>query len=202
MEDHLLLQTFLIALDDYVGKVARRMEIIKGLEGLSGLIKKSLGLDKTVRDIARGMKDESNLLLVGRGFQSATCLEGALKIKEVSYIHAEGILAGELKHGPLALIAPSMPVLMVMNKDRHYNDTESAFKQITARMGAPIVIRDEDDETPLFKDSVTLRVPKTVDALQGIINIVPVQLLSYHLAVMKGFDPDSPRNLAKSVTTG
>ena len=124
----------------------------------------------------------------------ATCLEGALKIKEISYMHSEGILAGELKHGPLALIDENMPVIIVMTQDSLYPKVQSAFAQITARKAKPIVVCHEDDEA-IPTGVKTIRVPKTVDCLQGILNIIPLQLLSYHLAIKNGFDVDFPRNL-------
>jgi glucosamine--fructose-6-phosphate aminotransferase (isomerizing) len=124
----------------------------------------------------------------------ATCLEGALKIKEISYMHSEGILAGELKHGPLALIDENMPVIIIMTKDSLYPKVQSAFEQITARKAQPIVVCNEGDEE--IKAGVkTIRVPRTVDCLQGLLNIIPLQLLSYHLAIKNGFDVDFPRNL-------
>lgn len=188
--------------DDNFQKVKRRAELIQGLARLSADIKKTLALEPAIKQLAIGQfKTAQNLILLGRGYQSATCLEGALKIKEVTYVHAEGILAGELKHGPLALIDENMPIFLMMPKDRHYSDSENALKQVTARSGKPIIIASETDDTTLFNNLTTLRVPHTVDALQAIINIVPLQLFSYHLAVARGFDPDSPRNLAKSVTT-
>ena len=155
---------------------------------------------------------------MGRGYQNATCLEGALKIKELSYMHSEGILAGELKHGPLALIDENMPVILVMTKDSLYPKVQSALQQVTARKGQPIIICNKVsvlsqirlDEIPKFlmqqgdtnisESFKTIRVPQIVDCLQGIVAIVPLQLLSYHLAVMNGVDVDFPRNLAKSVT--
>ena len=124
----------------------------------------------------------------------ATCLEGALKIKEISYMHSEGILAGELKHGPLALIDENMPVIIVMTQDSLYPKVQSAYAQITARKAQPIVVCNEDDDG-IPKGCKTIRVPRTVDCLQGILNIIPMQLLSYHLAVKNGFDVDFPRNL-------
>ena len=124
----------------------------------------------------------------------ATCLEGALKIKEISYMHSEGILAGELKHGPLALIDENMPVIIIMTQDSLYPKVQSAFAQITARKAHPIVVCNEGDDG--IKPGVkTIRVPKTVDALQGLLNIIPLQLLSYHMAIKNGFDVDFPRNL-------
>ena len=127
-------------------------------------------------------------------------LKGAQKLKEISYLHAEAYQASELKHGPLALIDENMPVIIVMTQDSLYPKVQSAFAQITARKAQPIVICNEDDEG-IPKGVKTIRVPKTVDCLQGLLNIIPLQLLSYHLAVKNGFDVDFPRNLAKSVTT-
>ncbi|KAI8895171.1 hypothetical protein BC833DRAFT_602274 [Globomyces pollinis-pini] len=187
--------------DDNLRSKPRREEIIDGLFKLSSDIKKTLLLEPELKKLAYDrFKTEKNLILLGRGYQSATCLEGALKIKEVTYVHAEGILAGELKHGPLALIEKSMPIILLMPKDRHYDDTENALKQVTARGGDPIVIAVEGDNNGSFQNLNVIRVPKTVDCLQAVINIVPLQIFSYHLAVARGINPDNPRNLAKSVT--
>ncbi|KII87860.1 hypothetical protein PLICRDRAFT_42377 [Plicaturopsis crispa FD-325 SS-3] len=187
--------------EDRISFTPRRNEIINGLHSLPGLIKKVLDDDQSFQTLATGVLSTSrSLLLMGRGYQYATCLEGALKIKEISYMHSEGILAGELKHGPLALIDENMPVIIVMTQDSLYPKVQSAFAQITARKSLPIVICNEGDEG-IPKGVKTIRVPKTVDCLQGLINIIPLQLLSYHLAVKNGFDVDFPRNLAKSVTT-
>ena len=136
---------------------------------------------------------------MGRGYQHATCLEGALKIKEVCYMHSEGILAGELKHGPLALIDETMAVILIMTKDSLYPKVQTALSQVRARNGRPIIICNDDD-TEVGADNRTIRVPRTVDCLQGLLTVVPLQLLSYHLATAAGVDVDCPRNLAKSVT--
>lgn len=109
-------------------------------------------------------------------------------------MHSEGILAGELKHGPLALIDENMPVIIIMTQDSLYPKVQSAFAQITARKAQPIVVCNEEDEG-IPQGCKTIRLPKTVDCLQGLINIIPLQLLSYHLAVRNGFDVDFPRNL-------
>jgi len=187
--------------EDRISFTERRNEIIQGLHSLPGLIKQVLNEDKALQALATGVLANSrSLLLMGRGYQHATVLEGALKIKEISYMHSEGILAGELKHGPLALIDENMPVIIIMTRDSLYPKVQSAFSQITARKAQPIVVCNEDDEG-IPKDVKTIRVPKTVDCLQGLLNVVPLQLLSYHLAVKNGFDVDFPRNLAKSVTT-
>ncbi|KAI0035444.1 hypothetical protein K488DRAFT_76593 [Vararia minispora EC-137] len=187
--------------EDRLSLQERRKQIIQGLHELPGQIRKVLESDAHLREFAQTVLDTSrSLLLMGRGYQHATCLEGALKIKEISYMHSEGILAGELKHGPLALIDENMPVIIVMTRDSLYPKVQTAFAQITARKAQPIVLCNEGDEG-IPKNVKTIRVPQTVDCLQGLLNVIPLQLLSYHLAVMRGFDVDFPRNLAKSVTT-
>jgi len=143
---------------------------------------------------------EKSLLIMGRGFQNATCLEGALKIKEISYMHCEGVLSGELKHGTLALVDDTMPIVFVQTKDRDYEKAVSSFSQVTARKGHPIILCTEGD-AHIPSDFDKLEVPSIVDCLQCILNIIPLQLLSYHIADMKGINVDRPRNLAKSVTT-
>ncbi|CAL1699450.1 unnamed protein product [Somion occarium] len=196
-----LLMVALQLSEDRLSLMNRRTQIIEGLHALPGQIRKVLDNDKSLQDLATGvLANQRSLLLMGRGYQYATCLEGALKIKEISYMHSEGILAGELKHGPLALIDENMPVIIIMTQDSLYPKVQSAFSQITARKAQPIVVCNENDDA-IPKGVKTIRVPKTVDCLQGILNIIPLQLLSYHLAVRNGFDVDFPRNLAKSVTT-
>jgi glucosamine--fructose-6-phosphate aminotransferase (isomerizing) len=186
--------------EDRTSLTERRNEIIDGLYALPGQIKEVLRGDSSLQDLSRDtLAKEKSLLIMGRGFQHATCLEGALKIKEVSYMHSEGILAGELKHGPLALIDENMPVILIMTKDSLYPKVQSALQQVTARKGQPIIICNSGDEG-ISEQYKTLRVPRTVDCLQGILTIIPLQLLSYHLAVFHGVDVDFPRNLAKSVT--
>jgi len=187
--------------EDRISLTERRNEIIAGLHALPQQIAAVLNQDKSLQQLAKETLQVSrSLLIMGRGFQYATCLEGALKIKEISYLHSEGILAGELKHGPLALIDENMPVIIIMTRDSLYPKVQSALAQITARKGQPIIICCEDDPTLQQTRWRKIVVPGTVDCLQGILNIVPLQLLSYHLAVMNGFDVDFPRNLAKSVT--
>jgi len=186
--------------EDRISLTERRNQIIAGLLAIPAQIKKVLEMDPVIQQLAHSVADNKSLLLMGRGFQYATCLEGALKIKEISYMHSEGILAGELKHGPLALIDENMPVIIIMTQDSLYPKVQSAFSQITARKAQPIVLCNEGDDG-IPANAKTIRVPRTVDCLQGMLNIIPMQLLSYHLAVFKGFDVDFPRNLAKSVTT-
>jgi len=184
--------------DDRVSMTERRNEIIDGLYSLPGQIKEVLSVDSSLQLAYETLRKEKSLLIMGRGYQNATCLEGALKIKEVSYMHSEGILAGELKHGPLALVDENMPVILIMTKDSLYPKVQSALQQVAARKGQPIIICNSGDEG--LNEFKTIRVPPTVDCLQGLLTIIPLQLLSYHLAVMNDVDVDFPRNLAKSVT--
>lgn len=122
------------------------------------------------------------------------------KVKELTYMHCEGIMAGELKHGPLALVDDLMPIVMIVMRDCVYTKTINAIQQVKARGGQPIVICEEGDkETGQFASCV-LEVPKTVDCLQGVLTVIPMQLLSYHIAVLRECNVDCPRNLAKSVT--
>ncbi|KAI0289383.1 hypothetical protein BC826DRAFT_614469 [Russula brevipes] len=185
--------------EDRISFTERRNQIIAGLHALPSQIRSVLDGDQAIREMSQSVfANSTSLLLMGRGYQYATCLEGALKIKEISYMHSEGILAGELKHGPLALIDENMPVIIVMTRDSLYPKVQSAFSQITARKAQPIVICNEGDDA-VSKDVKTIRVPQTVDCLQGLVNIIPLQLLSYHLAINKGFDVDFPRNLYASL---
>lgn len=186
--------------EDTTSTLERRKEIIDGLYRLPGHIKEVLAIDGKLQQLAlETLSQEKSLLILGRGYQNATCLEGALKIKEISYIHSEGILAGELKHGPLALIDEHMPVILLMTQDSLYPKVQSALQQVAARKGNPIIICNAGDQN-LVNAHKTIEVPKTSDCLQGLVNIIPLQLLSYHLAIIKGVDVDFPRNLAKSVT--
>ncbi|XP_057338678.1 glutamine--fructose-6-phosphate aminotransferase [isomerizing] 2 isoform X2 [Microplitis mediator] len=178
----------------------RRLEIIEGLKNLDNQIREVLTLDNKVKELAKSLYKFKSLLIMGRGYNFATCMEGALKVKELTYMHSEGIMAGELKHGPLALVDDSMPIIMIVMRDPVYNKCMNALQQVTARDGKPIVIcHDGDEETKSFASRV-LEIPKTVDCLQGILTVIPMQLLSFHIAVLRGCNVDCPRNLAKSVT--
>ena len=192
---------------DSRSKLDRRREIFQGLATLAEKVQLTLDIvDEQVKGIAKRLmnKNKSSLLLFGRGYQYATCLEAALKIKEVSYLHTEGIHAGELKHGPLALIDEHMPVIMFANRDSTAEKVQNALHQVTARGARDLMIivsTKGDEEVRKFGDKAEiLQVPETVDCLQCILSIIPMQLLSYHLAVLKGLNVDQPRNLAKSVT--
>ncbi|ANB11980.1 glutamine--fructose-6-phosphate transaminase (isomerizing) GFA1 [Sugiyamaella lignohabitans] len=185
--------------DDSLSKSARRLEIIEGLKNISEQISKVLELNDSIKTMCdETLSDQKSLLLLGRGYQHATALEGALKIKEISYMHSEGVLAGELKHGVLALVDENLPIIVMATRDSLFPKVMSAVQQVVARSGNPIIICNPGDKfDPKYK---TLEVPATVDCLQGLLNVIPLQLMSYWLAVRKGIDVDFPRNLAKSVT--
>nr|AAI63281.1 Glutamine-fructose-6-phosphate transaminase 2 [Danio rerio] len=190
----------LMMCEDRLSLEPRRQEIISGLNQLPELIKKVLAQDDNIKTIAEELHHQRSLLVMGRGFNYATCLEGALKIKEITYMHSEGILAGELKHGPLALIDKHMPVIMIIMRDACYQKCHNALQQVTARQGRPIIICCQDDPEISKMAYKTIELPQTVDCLQGILSVIPLQLISFHLAVLRGYDVDCPRNLAKSVT--
>uniref|UniRef100_A0A3Q3IKI0 glutamine--fructose-6-phosphate transaminase (isomerizing) n=1 Tax=Monopterus albus TaxID=43700 RepID=A0A3Q3IKI0_MONAL len=195
-----LIMFALLMCDDRISMQARRREIIQGLRVLPDLIKEVLSLDDEIQKLATELYQQKSVLIMGRGYHYATCLEGALKIKEITYMHSEGILAGELKHGPLALVDKLMPVIMIIMRDHTYVKCQNALQQVVARQGRPIVICDKDDYETIKNSSRTIKVPHCVDCLQGILSVIPLQLLSFHLAVLRGYDVDCPRNLAKSVT--
>ncbi|XP_066949096.1 glutamine--fructose-6-phosphate aminotransferase [isomerizing] 2-like isoform X17 [Macrobrachium rosenbergii] len=190
----------LMVSEDRISAQPRRSEIIQGLRHLPDQIKEVLDLDSKIQEISKEVFEKKSLLVLGRGYNYATCLEGALKIKEITYMHSEGILAGELKHGPLALVDKGMPIIMICTRDSVFVKCMNALQQVTAREGRPILICHKGDQEPQKHGSRVLEVPKTVDCLQGILTVIPLQLISYHIAVLKGCNVDCPRNLAKSVT--
>ncbi|XP_020813055.1 glutamine--fructose-6-phosphate aminotransferase [isomerizing] 2 isoform X4 [Drosophila serrata] len=190
----------LVMSEDRLSLQQRRLEILQALSTLADQIRAVLKLDSKVQELAKDLYQHKSLLIMGRGYNFATCLEGALKVKELTYMHSEGIMAGELKHGPLALVDDSMPVLMIVLRDPVYVKCMNALQQVTSRKGCPIIICEEGDEETKAFSSRHLEIPRTVDCLQGILTVIPMQLLSYHIAVLRGCDVDCPRNLAKSVT--
>nr|NP_001015158.1 Glutamine:fructose-6-phosphate aminotransferase 1, isoform D [Drosophila melanogaster]EAA46263.1 Glutamine:fructose-6-phosphate aminotransferase 1, isoform D [Drosophila melanogaster] len=190
----------LVMSEDRLSLQQRRLEILQALSKLADQIRDVLQLDSKVKELAKDLYQHKSLLIMGRGYNFATCLEGALKVKELTYMHSEGIMAGELKHGPLALVDDSMPVLMIVLRDPVYVKCMNALQQVTSRKGCPIIICEEGDEETKAFSSRHLEIPRTVDCLQGILTVIPMQLLSYHIAVLRGCDVDCPRNLAKSVT--
>ena len=188
--------------EDSRSKHARRDDIMQGLLKLPACVKGCLKMDAKLLELAQELKDEHSLLIFGRGFNYATALEGALKVKEVALVHSEGILAGEMKHGPLALVDKHMTIIVVCTNDGSYEKQQSVVQQLKARDGRLILIVSEDDKEmeKTAPDAVILRVPKVEDCLQAVVNIIPLQLLSYHLTILRGHNCDQPRNLAKSVT--
>uniref|UniRef100_A0A3B5KVZ8 glutamine--fructose-6-phosphate transaminase (isomerizing) n=1 Tax=Xiphophorus couchianus TaxID=32473 RepID=A0A3B5KVZ8_9TELE len=187
--------------EDRLSLQKRRLEIIHGLKMLPELIKKVLSLDEKIKTIANELYQQRSLLVMGRGYNYATCLEGALKIKEITYMHSEGILAGELKHGPLALIDKDMPVIMVIMRDGCYTKCQNALQQVTARSGRPILLCSQDDSELMKNAYKTIELPQIVDCLQGILSVIPLQLMSFHLAVLRGYDVSSRFSYAQELLT-
>jgi len=190
----------LVMCEDRISMQERRREIIQGLKDLSDNIKEVLKVDEKISQLAKELYEQKSLLVMGRGFNFATCLEGALKIKELTYMHSEGIMAGELKHGPLALVDNDMPIIMIVTRDPVYVKCMNALQQVKARHGKVLVICTEGDTETIESCEKFIPVPSTVDALNGILTVIPLQLLSLHIAELRGCDVDCPRNLAKSVT--
>ncbi|XP_064624172.1 glutamine--fructose-6-phosphate aminotransferase [isomerizing] 1-like isoform X12 [Lineus longissimus] len=190
----------LMMCEDRISMQGRRKQIIDGLKSLPGLIDEVLKMDNQIHTLAQELYQQRSLLIMGRGYNYATCLEGALKVKELTYMHSEGILSGELKHGPLALVDKAMPIMMIVTRDNTYEKCMNAVEQVQARSGRPILICDKGDATTVSHGSKVIEVTRTVDCLQGILTVIPLQLLSFHIAVLRGYDVDCPRNLAKSVT--
>jgi glutamine---fructose-6-phosphate transaminase (isomerizing) len=175
-------------------------ELIVELEQIPAKVELALKLDKQIEEIAAIYKDATNFLYLGRGYNFPVALEGALKLKEISYIHAEGYPAAEMKHGPIALIDEQMPVVVIATKDSSYEKIVSNVQEVKARKGKVIAIVTEGDTTiPTMADHV-IEIPETSEHLMPLLSVVPLQLLSYHIAVMRGCNVDQPRNLAKSVT--
>jgi glucosamine--fructose-6-phosphate aminotransferase (isomerizing) len=163
-------------------------------------ISKVLGDNDKIEFIADLFKNARNFLYLGRGYNFPVALEGALKLKEISYIHAEGYPAAEMKHGPIALIDENMPVVVIATRDNSYDKIVTNIQEVKARKGVVIAVVTEGDALiPKMADFV-IEVPKTADELMPLVSVVPLQLLSYHVAVMRGCNVDQPRNLAKSVT--
>jgi glucosamine--fructose-6-phosphate aminotransferase (isomerizing) len=154
----------------------------------------------TMKAVAEEFKDAPNVLYLGRGSNFPVALEGALKLKEISYIHAEGYPAAEMKHGPIALIDNRMPVVFVVPKDAIYEKVISNIQEVRARKGRVIAIANEDDTEIEHLAEFVIRVPRTYGYFGPIVNVIPLQLLAYHIAVARGCNVDQPRNLAKSVT--
>lgn len=175
-------------------------EYLTELEGIPRKVEKTLESNTVVKEISDVYKDSSNCLYLGRGYNFPVALEGALKLKEISYIHAEGYPAAEMKHGPIALIDEQMPVVVIATRKGHYEKVVSNIQEIKSRSGKIIAIVTEGDDTVKNLADHVIEVPETSESLSPLLTTIPLQLLSYHIAVMRGCNVDQPRNLAKSVT--
>ena len=175
-------------------------QLIADLALLPDLAGRALDRNRELMTLANRFHKAQNFLFIGRGINYPIALEGALKLKEISYIHAEGYPAGEMKHGPIALIDESMPIVAIATRDELYDKMISQIEQAKSRGGTVIALATEGDETITEKADYTIFVPETPPLLAPVVNVIPLQLLSYHIAVRRGCDVDQPRNLAKSVT--
>jgi glucosamine--fructose-6-phosphate aminotransferase (isomerizing) len=178
----------------------RLREVVEALSALPDAVGRALDHGDRYERLANLFYDREHFLYLGRGINYPIALEGALKLKEISYIHAEGYPAGEMKHGPIALIDEAMPVVAIATRDRVYDKMLSQVEQVKARHGIVIVLATEGDEEIAAKADHVLRAPQAPPLLAPVVNVVPLQLLAYYLAVRRGCDVDQPRNLAKSVT--
>ncbi|MFN3839069.1 MAG: glutamine--fructose-6-phosphate transaminase (isomerizing) [Cyclobacteriaceae bacterium] len=175
-------------------------EMLVELENLPAKVEEVLKQNDKIKELAYTFKDVTNFLYLGRGCNFPVALEGALKLKEISYIHAEGYPAAEMKHGPIALIDEEMPVVFIATHDSSYEKIVSNVQEVKARKGRVISIITEGDELIPGMSEFVIEVPAVQEALMPIVSVIPLQLLSYHIAVMRGCNVDQPRNLAKSVT--
>jgi len=183
------------------------LEHIRALNGLPVKMETLLGCDDLVEKLAREFHRAQDFLYLGRGINYPIALEGALKLKEISYIHAEGYPAGEMKHGPNALIDEDLPVVVICTRDEtseasklRYEKTLSNMVEVKARDGVVIAVVTEGDTEPLEITDRVIEIPRASDLISPILSIIPLQLLAYHIGVRRGCDVDQPRNLAKSVT--
>jgi glutamine---fructose-6-phosphate transaminase (isomerizing) len=175
-------------------------ELLVEMENIPAKVEKALLLNDKIEQIAATFKDARNFIYLGRGYNFPVALEGALKLKEISYIHAEGYPAAEMKHGPIALIDEEMPVVFIATKDSSYEKVVSNIQEVKARKGRVISVVTEGDKLIPKMSEFTIEVPAVHEALTPMVSVIPLQLLSYHIAVMRGCNVDQPRNLAKSVT--
>jgi glucosamine--fructose-6-phosphate aminotransferase (isomerizing) len=180
--------------------LAQGRKLVRELQTIPGKLKKILGGNARILAIARKYARAHDFLFMGRQYNYPVALEGALKLKEISYLHAEGHPSAEMKHGPIALITPNFPSLFVVPRDAMYGKNMSNVEEIKARRGPVIAVATAGDKEISRKADDVIYIPRTVDCLQPLLTVVPLQLLAYHIAVLRGCDVDKPRNLAKSVT--
>ena len=178
----------------------RLTTLLAGLHKLPSQLYASLHLDGDIQAMSEKFENKNSCLFLGRGLQFPIALEGALKLKEISYIHAEGYAAGELKHGPLALVDKDMPIVVLAPKDSMFDKLKANMQEVHARHGELFVFAGESSKMVAEDRLHVVYIPDVCEDLAPIVYSVPVQLLSYHVAVMRGTDVDQPRNLAKSVT--
>jgi glutamine---fructose-6-phosphate transaminase (isomerizing) len=193
-----LFTLFLGRLRDLPLETGRR--IAEAMAALPAKVEEVLRLNARIRELAGSYKDVRNFLYLGRGYNFPTALEGALKLKEISYIHAEGYPAAEMKHGPIALIDEDMPVVVIAPNDAVYSKVVSNIEEVKARGGRVIAVVSEGNVDLVNRADHLITIPRTIDMLTPILAVVPLQLLAYHMALMRGCNVDQPRNLAKSVT--
>jgi glucosamine--fructose-6-phosphate aminotransferase (isomerizing) len=179
---------------------ARGKKLAQDLLQMPRLMEGVLEQEETIAELARAFSTKRDFLFLGRGLSFPIALEGALKLKELSYIHAEGYAGGEMKHGPIALIDQQMPVVILAPRSRVHDKIVSNLEEIKARDGIIIAVGTEGDEDMKRHAQHVLYVPDVPDLLQPLVLVLPLQLLAYHIAVRRGCDVDQPRNLAKSVT--
>jgi glucosamine--fructose-6-phosphate aminotransferase (isomerizing) len=179
---------------------AKGRETVQAMQALPKQVEKILGQREQIKEIAQIYHHASNFLYLGRGYNFPVALEGALKLKEISYIHAEGYPAAEMKHGPIAFIDHNMPVVFIATKDSTYDKISSNIEEVRARRGRVIAIATEGDQDIKRHTEHVIYVPPTIEMLTPILTIIPLQLLAYYIAILRGCDVDQPRNLAKSVT--
>ena len=175
-------------------------QLLAELEAIPDKVKRVLETDAAIEKIAAIYKDAPNALYLGRGSSFPVALEGALKLKEISYIHAEGYPAAEMKHGPIALIDENMPIIVIATHGTSYEKVVSNIQEVKARKGKVIAIVTEGDEQVRGMADHVIEIPEVDEFLVPLLATIPLQLLSYHIAVMRGCNVDQPRNLAKSVT--
>ncbi len=175
-------------------------QLLTELENIPAKVRKVLENDEKIKYIASMWKDANNALYLGRGYNFPVALEGALKLKEISYIHAEGYPAAEMKHGPIALIDENMPVVVIATNDSTRDKVISNIQEVKARKGKILAIVKENDETIAEMADYFIEIPETEEPLTPLLSVIPLQLLAYHIAVLRGCNVDQPRNLAKSVT--
>ena len=179
---------------------AEYAEVVKELAAMPEKIEEVLKVNDRVKDLSRTFTYARNFLYLGRGFSYPVALEGALKLKEISYIHAEGYPAAEMKHGPIALIDSDMPVVVIATHNAMYEKVLSNIQEIKARKGRVIALVSKGDDTISKIADEVIELPDTIECLEPLIASIPLQLMAYHIAVCKGKNVDQPRNLAKSVT--